>query len=90
MDKKVLRIGLLGAGGTLKIESDFLSFQHPYGKTFRIPIADIETAAVDAKGLGKGILKIIGHGVELATVEMPVKWANDCQTWLLANKNSVY
>lgn len=81
-----MRIGLLGAGGKLKIEGGFLNFQHPYGRTFRVQTKDIETVTVDAKGFGKGILKIIGRGAELASAEMPVTWANKCQTWILENK----
>jgi len=86
MNNKVLKLGPLGVGGKLKIETNFLNFSHPYGRTFRVPVKDIETVAVDAKGLGKGLLKIIGHGAELASVEMPINWANKSQTWILENK----
>lgn len=86
MDKKVFKIGLLGAGGKLKIEDGFLSYQHPYGHFFRVAIKDIETVAVDVKGGGRAILKIIGKGTELAQEKMPIPWANKCQTWILENK----
>ncbi|MDP3955902.1 MAG: hypothetical protein Q8Q18_01510 [bacterium] len=86
MNDKVLKLGPLGVGGKLKIEQGFLNFSHPYGRTFRVPIKDIETVVVDAKGLGKGILKIIGHGAELASAEMPIRWANKSQAWILENK----
>jgi len=78
-------IGLFGAGGKLRIENDFLSFQHPYGRTFSVPIKDIETVTIDTKGWGKGILKVIGKGVVLATAEMPITQANKCQKWILEN-----
>lgn len=81
-----MQIGLLGAGGKLKFEAGFLSFQHPYGRAFRVLVKDIETVVIDVKGLGKGILKIIGHGTELASAEMPIAWANKCQAWILENK----
>jgi len=86
MENKIFKLGLFGAGGKLTIETGFLNFSHPYGRTFRVPIKNIETVVVDAKGLGKGILKIIGHGAELASVEMPIRWANKSQAWILENK----
>ncbi|MFA5232733.1 MAG: hypothetical protein WC410_03645 [Candidatus Paceibacterota bacterium] len=86
MEKKVFKIGLLGFGGKLKIENGFLSYQNPYARTFRVQTKDIETVTVDVKGWGKGILKIIGHGAELASAEMPIGWANKSQAWILENK----
>lgn len=83
MEEK-MKIGLLGAGGTLKIKDGFLSFQHPYGKTFRVMVSDIETVVIDVVGLGQGELKIIGHGAELAKTKMPATWANKCQEWILS------
>lgn len=85
MDKKVFNIGLLGAIGTLTIEDGFLSYRHPYGRTFRVPVDDIVTVTVDVMGWSKGILKIVGRGSELASAEMPIPWANKCQAWILAN-----
>ena len=86
-EKKVLKIGgFIGAGGKLTIDGLFLSYQHPYGRTFRVPIKDIDTVTVDELGWGKGMLKIIGHGSELASSKMPIPWANKCQEWILANK----
>ena len=79
-----MKIGLFGAGGTLKIENDYLNFQHPYGKNFRVLVSDIKTVTVDVVGFGKGTLKIIGHGAELAKTEMPIPWANKCQDWILS------
>lgn len=76
----------MGAGGKLEIEDVFLKFSHPYGKTFRVLVNDIETVVVDVKGMGNGILKIIGHGTELASVQMPIPWANKCQEWIIKNK----
>jgi hypothetical protein len=85
MNKKILRLAF-GAGGTLKMENGFLSYQNPYGRTFRVLIKDIETVTVDVKGWGNGILKIIGKGTELAQEKMPVMLANKCQSWILENK----
>ncbi|NUM25296.1 MAG: hypothetical protein HUU49_01570 [Candidatus Buchananbacteria bacterium] len=85
MDKKILRLAF-GAGGTLKMENGFLNYQHPYGRTFRVPINDIETVTIDVKGWGESNLKIIGRGVELASEKMPISWAKKCQSWILENK----
>ena len=86
MEEK-MRIGLLGAGGTLKIKDGYLNFQHPYGKTFKVRVGDIETVTVDVVSMGQGELKIIGHGVELAKTKMPAIWANKCQEWILSMIN---
>lgn len=76
----------MAAGGKLTLDGMFLSYRHPYGKTFRVPIKDIQTVTVDVLGWGKGMLKIIGGGTELAKAKMPFTWANKCQDWILANK----
>ncbi len=52
----------MAAGGKLALDGMFLSYRHPYGKTFRVPIKDIQTVTVDELGWGKGMLKIIGSG----------------------------
>lgn len=83
MEEK-MKIGLLGAGGTLKIKDGYLSFLNPYGKTFRVMVSDIETVVVDVVSMGQGELKIIGHGTELAKTKMPSTWANKCQEWILS------
>ena len=86
MENKVLKLGPFGVGGKLILEAGFLNFKHPYARTFRVPTKDIETVTVDVRGMGKGILKLIGHGTELASAEMPISWANKGQTWILENK----
>ncbi len=86
MSDEKLCIGLLGVGGKLIIKNGFLNFSHPYGKTFRVLMADIDTVTVDVVGMGKGDLKIIGKGAELANVNMPISWANKCQEWILSKK----
>ena len=86
MNNKVLKLGPLSVGGKLKIENGFLSYQNPYGRTFRVLVKDIETVTVDTKGWGSGILKIIGRGTELAVEKMPINWANKSQAWILENK----
>ena len=85
-NKIIYRIGLLGMGGKLTIEDGFLRYQNPYAHTFRVPLRDISTVAVDDVGWGKAMLKVIGNGVELAKAKMPLTWANECQDWILKNK----
>ncbi|XOB46619.1 MAG: hypothetical protein ACKKMV_00330 [Candidatus Nealsonbacteria bacterium] len=84
--EKQLKIGWVGEGGRLIIKEGFLNYFHPYGRTFRVPIKDIETVTIDMSRWGKGKLKIIGKGAELASMEMPINWANKCQEWILKNK----
>jgi len=86
MNKKVYRVGLLGAGGKLTIKDGFLEFKHPYARTFRVAVQNIDTVTVDVKSRGSGILKIIGQGTTLAQAKMPIIWANKCQSWILENK----
>lgn len=84
-----MKIGLCGAGGKLFIKDGFLSYQHPYGRTFKVLLKDVDTVAVDALGFGSGKLKIIGKGANLAEEKMPISWANQCQEWILKNKGSI-
>lgn len=83
MEEKI-KLGLFGAGGTLKIKDGYLNFQNPYSKTFRVRVIDIETVVVDVVGMGQGELKIIGHGAELAKMKLPITWANKSQEWILS------
>ena len=85
-EKKVYRIGGLLAGQTLSIENGFLQYMTAYAHSFRVPLQDISTVAVDDVGWGKAMLKIIGHGTELAKAKMPLTWANKAQAWILENK----
>lgn len=84
--EKILRIGLLGAGGTFKMDGTMLHYQHPYGRFFTVPLKDIQTVSVDSAGWGKCFLKIVGGGTELAKEKMPVSWAKQAQAWILENK----
>lgn len=86
LDKKTYKIGTFGVGGKLTLDDMFLAYQHPYGRTFRVPVKDIQSVTVDVIGWGKGTLKIIGNGAELAREKMPISWANKCQEWILKNK----
>lgn len=78
-----LSLGLLGAGGKLVIENGMLRFSHSYGKTFSVPVRDIETVTLDMAGMGKATVKVIGRGTALAEVTMPKSWAEKCQAWIL-------
>lgn len=80
-------IGLLGLGGKLTLKQNMLNYQHPYGRTFRVRVADIDSVTVDTVGFGKGKLKVIGKGSILAEEKMPITWANKCQDWILTQLN---
>ncbi len=82
---KIRPLGFLGAAGRLTIHNGFLSYQHPYGATFRVSIADIKTVTVDTAGWGKATLKVLGDGVELANATMTVGVARAAQMWILNN-----
>jgi hypothetical protein len=86
IEKKKYRVGGMLAGKTLIIENGYLELKDVYSHNFRVPIQDITTVAVDSVGWGKGMLKIIGHGTELAKVKLPLSWANKAQEWILQNK----
>lgn len=83
-----LSIGFLGAGGKLVIENGMLRFSHPYGKTFSVPVRDIETVSLDTAGMGKSSLKVIGRGTVLAETTMPKSWGEKCQGWILERVHS--
>lgn len=85
-ETKKYRIGGILAGKTLIIEKGFLRYKSAYARTFRVPIADIQTVAVDDAGWGKAWLKVMGNGMELAKIKLPFTWANKAQEWILANK----
>lgn len=85
-EKKKYRIGGILAGKTLIIENGFLRYTSAYARTFRVPLADIRTIAVDDAGWGRAWLKIMGNGMELAKIKLPYTWANKAQDWILKNK----
>lgn len=85
-DKKKYRVGGILAGKTLIIENGFLELKDVYSNNFRVLLKDITTVSVDGVGWGKGMLKVIGNGAELAKVQLPLPWANKAQQWILENK----
>ena len=85
-DAKVLKLGLLSAGGKLTIDNGFLRYQHPYGARFEVLVKDIQTVTIDIQSASKTALRIVGAGTELANVTMPAPWAQKCRDWILANK----
>lgn len=77
-----LRIGGILSGQSFVLDSSFLKYKGPYGKTFTVSRSQIEAVAVDTLGRGKGILKIIGKGTTLASITLPVPWAEKAMEWL--------
>lgn len=84
MAEEKLNIGLFGVGGKLILKDGYLGFSHPYGKAFRVRIADVDTVTIDVVGLGNSEFKVVGKGTVLASVKMPTPWANKCQEWVLS------
>ena len=85
MGGKKLRAGGILAGQTFTINKGKLKFQGPYGKRFAVLISQIDTVTVDCARRGRGMLKIIGNGTTLAKIELPFKWAERTQDWILEN-----
>lgn len=79
------RIGGILAGKTLILDEDFLSYKGVYGQSFSVPRSQIDTVVVDTIGRGKASLKIIGRGTTLASVDLPIPWAEKAQRWILEN-----
>lgn len=85
MANKKFRAGGLLGGQTFSINKGRLKFQGPYGKHFVVVISQIDTVTVDSARRGRGLLKIIGHGTILASIELPFPWAEKAQDWILDN-----
>ncbi len=83
MSKARFRPGGLLSGQVFTLDDQFLSYKNAYGKYATVPRSSIQTVTVDAKGWGKSILKIIGQGTELASIQMPHPWAAKTQKWLI-------
>lgn len=79
----VLRMGGLLAGQTLTLEGRVLKYKGVYGRSFSVPKDQIETVVVDTIGGGKASLKVVGKGTTLASVDLPIPWAEKAQAWLL-------
>jgi hypothetical protein len=86
--KKVFRPGTFLSGQTLVVDEAFVRFTAVYGKGFRVPRSEVETVTVDTSRWGRGLLKLVGRGVELAKAEMPLPWCYQAQKWLLEQLKS--
>jgi hypothetical protein len=87
MAKNVFKPGGFISGQVFEIDNKFLTYKNAYGKKANVPISAITTVTIDAKGMGKSDLKIIGHGTELATITMPSNWCEKAQSWILDSLN---
>lgn len=83
MPKETFRPGTFLSGQVFTLDEHTLSYKNAYGKIATVPRSAIQTVVIDAKGRGKSILKLIGQGTELASVELPNPWAVKTQAWLL-------
>lgn len=84
--KKVFKPGLL-LGHKFILDDNFLKYEYVYGKSASVPLPAIKSVVVDVKGRGTGLLKLIGNGVELASIEMPYSAAEKTQKWLIKELN---
>ena len=79
-----LNFGLFGY--RFKIKNGLLTYRSAYGKSAVVCVSDIDTVTTDtAKGMGKGALKIIGHGAVLAEITLPRPWVEKAQRFILTN-----
>lgn len=83
MSKETFRPGGVLSGQTFTLDDQCLSYKNAYGKYATVPQKSIQSVVIDAKGRGQSILKLIGHGTELASIQMPHPWAAKTQKWLL-------
>lgn len=74
--------GLL-AGQVFTLDDNFLKYKNAYGKYATVPRKSIETVVIEPKKRGVSYLKLIGHGAELASIEMPHPWCEKTQLWLM-------
>lgn len=83
MSKKTFRPGGILSGQTFTLDDQFLSYKNAYGKYTTVPRKSIQSVVIDAKGRGQSILKLVGQGTELASIQMPHPWAAKTQKWLI-------
>lgn len=74
--------GLL-AGQTFTLDDSFLKYKNAYGKYATVPRKSIQTVVVEPKKAGTSYLKLIGHGTNLASIEMPHPWCEKTQLWIM-------
>ena len=75
-----LRLGLMGY--RFKVDDLWVSYQTAYGKSFRVPKADIESITLDEGHRGRNKLRLVGKGTVLAEIELPKKWAQKAQAFI--------
>ncbi len=83
MGKKTFRPGGILSGQTFVLDEQFLNYKNAYGKLATVPRKSIQTVVIDVKGRGQSILKLIGQGTELASIQMPNPWTQKTLKWLV-------
>ena len=87
-EKKVHKLGFLGAGGKLWIEDGFVCYRGMYGGHFKVRLADVQIVNADMEGKllsTKATLRLIGGGVDLAAVRMTRPFAEEARDWIIGN-----
>jgi hypothetical protein len=88
-EKKILKLGLLGSGGKVWLEDGYVMYRGMYGGYFKVRTADIEAVNADMCGKAfstKATLRLIGKGVDLASVEIMRSYAEQVRDWIIENK----
>lgn len=88
-DKKMLKLGFLGSMGKLWIEDGYVNYRGTYGGYFKVRLGDIQTVNADMGGKTistKANLRLIGGGVDLASVTMNRQVAEQARDWIIENK----
>lgn len=83
MPKETFRPGSFLSGQVFTLDETTLSYRNAYGKFATVPRSAIQTVAIDTRGRGQSVLKLVGHGTELASIVLPHTWAVKTQRWLL-------
>lgn len=93
MDTLTYRLGGFLSGNILTLDNDMVRYKGPYGTSFAVPRDIIDAVVVDTAGsslsLGHAILRLVGAGTTLASVQLPASWAEDAQRWLNNNLNNI-
>lgn len=87
-EKEINKKRLWFMGYTFVIDDNFVSYNSPYGKSFRVYKKDIETISLDSAGSGKVKVKLNGKGTLLAEVEIPKGWGEKAQEFIYENLHS--
>lgn len=76
-----LNFGLMGY--RFKTDDTWLNYQTAYGKSARVLKSDIQSVSLAEGKRGRATIQINGSGTTLASIELPQKWAQKAQEFIL-------